>query len=256
MIHIHSSVEEHVHLVSPIHQLDTRFKLIGMLFLIFSFAFISKIELLIFSIFVSFFILTISKLPFRFVLQRIKLPGLLIFMVAIVTLFFSEGSAVFHLGPLSVTKEGIHSFILILVRFISIMMLMVVLLGSTSIIQIIKAMRDLKLPTLLCDMIFFSYRYIFELGNDLKTMHIAMNMRGFRSKSILSIPTFALLSGSLLIRSYEQSDRVYNAMTLRGYGQNSNYYKQETSYTLVDCIWLIILILLSAFILCIEFGPY
>lgn len=256
MIHIHSSsIEEHVHLVSPIHQLDTRFKLIGMLFLIFSVAFITKIELLIFSIVVSFCILTISRLPLMFVMKRIKLPGLLIFTIAIVTLFFSKGEILLQMGPLSITKEGLHSFFLILVRFMSIMLLMIVLFASTSFMQIVKAMRDLKLPALLCDMILFSYRYIFELGNDLKTMSIAMNMRGFKSKSLFFLPTFASLLGSLFIRSYEQSDRIYNAMIMRGYGQNVKYQKAEYSYTMYDFIWLILLFLLSILILCIEFVP-
>jgi cobalt/nickel transport system permease protein len=52
-------------------------------------------------------------------------------------------------------------------------------------------------------------------------MLTSMRLRGFRQHSFSpgGLKTFAWLSGSLLVRSYERSEWVYKAMILRGYGQ-------------------------------------
>jgi len=53
-------------------------------------------------------------------------------------------------------------------------------------------------------------------------METAMGLRGFKARHINghTLTVLASLSGSLLVRSYEQSERVYNAMALRGYGRS------------------------------------
>ena len=72
-------------------------------------------------------------------------------------------------------------------------------------------------------MTLFSYRYIYEIGDDLETMEKAMGLRGFRARRLggRTLSVLASLAGSILVRSYEQSERVYKAMVLRGYGRSS-----------------------------------
>lgn len=43
-------------------------------------------------------------------------------------------------------------------------------------------MRALGLPAVLADMTLLSYRYIYEIGDDLETMETAMGLRGFRPR--------------------------------------------------------------------------
>ena len=86
-------------------------------------------------------------------------------------------------------------------------------------------MRSLGLPTLLADMTLLTYRYLFETADMLSTMQRSMQLRGFgRRRRWFRIEGTTLLQlsgllGTLLIRSYERSERVYKAMQLRGYGQ-------------------------------------
>jgi cobalt/nickel transport system permease protein len=69
-------------------------------------------------------------------------------------------------------------------------------------------------------MTLLSYRYIFETGNDLRQMQIAMRLRGFQLKGYnrQSLNQVAAMAGTRLSRSYERSERVYQAMAVRGYG--------------------------------------
>ena len=76
------------------------------------------------------------------------------------------------------------------------------------------------LPSILADMTLLSYGYIFEIGGDLQQMQTAMRLRGFRLSGYdrRGLNQMAAMAGTMLIRSYEQSERVYHAMILRGYG--------------------------------------
>jgi cobalt/nickel transport system permease protein len=73
----------------------------------------------------------------------------------------------------------------------------------------------------LADMTLLAYRYLYEIGDDLETMRTAMGLRGFQAHRLSgrALGALAALAGSVLVRSYEQSERVYKAMVLRGYGR-------------------------------------
>jgi ABC-type multidrug transport system fused ATPase/permease subunit len=68
------------------------------------------------------------------------------------------------------------------------------------------------------NIILFTYRYFFVFSEDLRKMRIALNMRGAARRGFFrSMGSAANLAGSLLVRSYEQTERIYQAMMLRGY---------------------------------------
>ncbi|MEO0378589.1 MAG: energy-coupling factor transporter transmembrane component T, partial [Cyanobacteria bacterium P01_A01_bin.17] len=118
--------------------------------------------------------------------------------------------------------------LLIVCRFFSILTLGLVVLGTSPFSTTIKAMRSLGLPPVLADMMLLSYRYLFEFAQMLSTMQNAMQLRGFRAPALFSgraqfshLNRLASLTGTMLIRSYEQAIRSYQAMGLRGYGQSA-----------------------------------
>jgi cobalt/nickel transport system permease protein len=108
-------------------------------------------------------------------------------------------------------------------KFAAIMTTALVLFGTAPFLTTIKAMRALGLPSVLADMTLLSYRYLFEIGDDLATMQTAMGLRGFRGRGLRrhTLGVLAALAGTILVRSYEQSERIYRAMVLRGYGRSS-----------------------------------
>jgi len=68
------------------------------------------------------------------------------------------------------------------------------------------------------NIILFTYRYFFVFFEDLRKMRVALTLRGFRNRNGLSsLRSSASLAGSILVRSYEQTERIYRAMLLRGY---------------------------------------
>ena len=142
-------------------------------------------------------------------------------MVAVLLPFFSGQTVLLRIGPLALRQEGCLELLLIATRFLSILTTGLILFGSAPFLTTIKALRALGLPPILADMTLFSYRYIYEIGDDLETMETAMGLRGFRVRRFdgRSLGVLASLAGSILVRSYEQSERIYKAMVLRGYGR-------------------------------------
>jgi cobalt/nickel transport system permease protein len=110
--------------------------------------------------------------------------------------------------------------LLIVCRFTSIITLGIVLFGTAPMLHTIRAMRSLGLPPILADMLLFFWRYLHDIAGNLARMQTAMRLRGFRASRISrhTLTMLAALIGTLLIRSYEQSERIYQAMRLRGYG--------------------------------------
>lgn len=209
---------------SPIHRWDPRTKLVSLLVLIFAFAFVQNLWLLLPMVMATAVLFILSKLPFHFLLSRLKLPGFILFGLIVFLPFAAGETVLFALGPLSVKQEGLLTAVLIAVRFGCIITVSIVLFGTSTFLTSIKAMRALGLPLILTDMILLTYRYLFEISHYFSTMQTAVRLRGYRfnkNQIMHSLTTLASLIGNLLVRSYDQSERVYRAMVLRGYGYGS-----------------------------------
>lgn len=215
-------LDQYAYLDTPVHRWDPRCKIIALMALIFSFSFIQDLRLIPIMFAISAVLYAIAGLPLSFLLTRMRVPGFFLLMMGIMLPFFSGQTVLWHLGPLAIRQEGCLDFILIASKFMCILTVSFVIFGTTPFLTTVKAMRSLGLPFILADMTLFAYRYLFEIGKDLKTMQTSMRLRGFRS-SPRRMVTLAALAGTILVRSYEQSDRVYKAMVLRGYGQPASF---------------------------------
>jgi len=211
-------VDRYADLDSLLHRWEPRCKLVALMVLIFAFSFVDDLRLLPVMLLVTGFLYLLSRLPFSFLLERLRLPGFFFLMVAFLLPLLSGQTVLFHLGPIAVKGEGCLDLLLITVKFLCILTTAITLFGTTPFLTTLKAVAALGLPSILVDMTFFSYRYLYEIGNDLKMMETAMKLRGFRNNRLRSAGVLAFLAGTLLVRSYERSDRVYKAMVLRGYG--------------------------------------
>jgi len=100
-------------------------------------------------------------------------------------------------------------------------LLLLVLVSSTPFMDVLWALRWFKLPSVLSDMIMFTYRFIFVLLDESGRMRLARSSRGFRGgRSLLDGEAFKVLSntiGMIFLRSYRRADRVYLALLSRGY---------------------------------------
>lgn len=215
------SIDDHAHGDSPLHRWDPRYKLIALFALMVSFAAVQDIRLAPAMLLFAAALAGVSRLPLRFLLTRLSYPAVFLLAVVLVLPFATGQTPLAHIGPLTLRQEGVYAALLVVARFAAILTTTLVLFGTAPFLTTIRAMHALGLPAILTDMLLFFSRYLQDTASRLTTMQTAMQLRGFGGKTLNrhSLGALAALVGTLLIRSVEQSERVYRAMVLRGYGQ-------------------------------------
>lgn len=214
---------------------EPRAKLIGILCLAFAFSAIEDIKLLPLMLGVTVLVFALSSLPVSYLVNRMRLPGLFLLAMALVLPFFSGNTVLVQLGPISLKQEGSLTIVMIAAKLLCIIAVVAVLFASTPMTNLVGAMRSLGLPSLLGDMLLFTHRYIYQLAADFQRARTAARLRGTRIRSLRSIRTMAYIVGSLLVRSHEQAERVFQAMTLRGYGRH-DVVSRKTAPRAVDLL--------------------
>jgi len=213
-------IDEYTNLNSPFHRWDARYKLIGLMTLIFAFSFVRDLRMLPAMAAVTATIYVISKLPLPFMLRRLRYPSFFLLAVVLTLPLLSGQTIIMSIGPIDLRQEGLLAALLIATRFLCIVTIGLVLFSTTPLLNNIKAMRALGLPAIMADMAFLAFRYLQEIGQDLSRMQTSMRLRGFHKRrfSARGLRILAWLSGSILVHNYERSEWVYKAMILRGYG--------------------------------------
>lgn len=240
-------IDEYTDLDSPFHRWDPRYKIIGLITLVFAFSFIRDLRMLLAVAVATIAIYGISRLPAGFIVKRFRYPSFFLLAIVLSLPFLSGEHVLMSLGPIALRQEGLLATILIATRFSCILIVGMILLGTTPLLTNIKAVRTLGIPDIMADMALLAFRYLQEIGRDLRNMQTSMRLRGFKERrfSPRGLKTLAWLSGSLLIYSYERSESIYKAMVLRGYGQ-APPRKSEFQPNKKDALILVAIILAAA----------
>jgi cobalt/nickel transport system permease protein len=220
--------EGYLHGTSLVHRLDPRTKVIAALL------FILAVSLTPFGHFAAYALLltyvlaaaALAGVGAGYVLRRsvVALP----FALAAVTLPFTvpgEPLATLPLfGGIRVSDAGTVRFVSILVKSSISVQMAILLVAVTSVPDLLWALRALRVPEPLVAITGFMYRYLFVLLDETSRLLRARAARsaaveGQRSGGSLLWrgKVAGRMVGSLMLRSLERSERIYQAMTARGY---------------------------------------
>jgi cobalt/nickel transport system permease protein len=119
---------------------------------------------------------------------------------------------------------GLLRFVSILIRSWLSVQMAILLVAVTRFPDLIHALEHLRIPAVLTTIIVFLYRYLFVLTDEVFRLLRAREARSAAapgSKSgggvLWRARVAGNMAGQLFLRSYERSDRIYNAMVARGY---------------------------------------
>ncbi len=239
---------------SVIHRLDPRVKVVVTVLFILSNVLVPDGAWLAFALAFGFVLLVtrLARLPWLFAVKRsfIVLP----FVLAAVTILFTlPGAPVFSfaLGPwkLTITDAGLLRFSSIVVRSLLSVQMAILLTATTQFTDLIHALRHLYLPSILVAVIAFMYRYLFVLSDEVLRLLRARDARSARPLAggggtvWWRARVTGHMAGQLFLRSWERSDRVYNAMLSRGYA--GHLYTLNTHVMEREDWWLLGLALAS-----------
>jgi cobalt/nickel transport system permease protein len=227
-MHFHAFDQYHCR-ESQIHNLDPRVKVLATIFFIISNAVLPDGSWLAFALAWLLLLLAndLSKLGLGFTFRKsfVALPFAL---VAVSAIFSPLGEPLvsWRLGFITLTPTdiGLIRFFSILIRSWLSVQMAILLVATTQFPDLIHALEHLRLPRVLTTVIAFLYRYLFVLSNEALRI---LRAREARSAGLPGVKqggsliwrakTAGSMVGQLFLRSYERSDRIYNAMISRGY---------------------------------------
>lgn len=155
--------------------------------------------------------------PFR-LLYRLAVVNIFIVFLWFFLPFSTTGDTVFTIGPLEATKQGINAAMLLTFKSNAIVTSLVALIGTIPIQDLGPAMQKVGIPSKLCHLLLYTFRYIFVIRQEYETMSRAMTVRGFQPRNNThTYRTYAWLVGMLLVRSWDRAERVNHAMLCRGF---------------------------------------
>ncbi len=171
------------------------------------------------------FWVAVSGLSFLELVKKLVPVNFFLFLILVTVPFSTLGTPVFSLGPLNASREGLWLAFLIFWKSNLILWATISLLCTSSIFALAHALHHLKVPNKLVQLLFFTFRYLELLKKEYHRLWEAALLRGFSpGTNFHTYRTMAYLTGSLLVRSYDRSQRIYEAMLCRGFSGSFPIY--------------------------------
>jgi cobalt/nickel transport system permease protein len=199
----HSFIDRYSNLDSPLHILEARTKLVGFTALIVAVLWIPAGD--DFAFFAYFFLtailMGISQIPLAYIVGRMLM--ILPFIV---------------LAGLAAPWRGMAGLSTLFLRAILCLLILIVLTNTTRFVELLRGLRKLGCPSILVLNLSFVYRYLFVLTEEVLRMSQARDCRRVgRAPMGAELRLLGSMLGTLLIRSFERAERMYQAMLSRGY---------------------------------------
>jgi len=215
-----------------LYSIDTRVKWAGVFIIVFIVLsipiFAWAVYILLLSILIA--VSMASQLPVRQILQRTLLVEIPLLFVLIPLPFIKHELPVITLSMLGLSlnislTELLRVGVLILRSWL-IIFAMVLFTMTTPADEMLSSLSTMGVPAVLVNIILLMWRYLALFTRQAQAMSAARELRsiplanGVKRKTALIFWNFRCtgsMIGSLFVRAYERSDRIYQAMVLRGF---------------------------------------
>jgi energy-coupling factor transport system permease protein len=216
---------------SAIHSLDPRVKLLGLFVSGITLFSLNKLWGLAIFLLAGLWLIRCSHLPLTKVLRGLRPFGWLFFLTACLQLFFTSGQPILplDLGPLEITREGVHQAIRIGGQLAIFILFSSILTLTTSPMEMLRALekfgsplKRVRIPVAdLCLAMLLCIRFLPILGQEAERIIEAQAARGIDLKSGTWRNRLEKFRGIFLPLIYNvlgRAEELATAMAVRGYG--------------------------------------
>jgi cobalt/nickel transport system permease protein len=169
----------------------------------------------------AFLICAIMRVPLRILTLRMAQPVFIASVILLLKLFFSGNQELFSVNLLGLDlaghRDGLMEGLIITSRIMGGVSLIIALGFATPFIEFMAALSWLRIPKIFIEIMMFAYRYLFVFLDDANTIYSAQKNRLGYSGIRKGLHSFGVLTGSLVLRGFEQSQKTADAMMQRGY---------------------------------------
>ena len=113
--------------------------------------------------------------------------------------------------------DGLRIFLILLAKSTLCLATMILLTTTTPFTDLLAALRRARLPAVFVTTLALLYRYLFVLREEAARMRRARWSRSFAATRAHRWRALATVAGHLFIRSTERAERIYAAMSARGW---------------------------------------
>ncbi len=205
-------------------RVDARIKLVVSLILLIMFLSYRGFAFPLFILFLNVILCIRMKIPLRVLLLRFSQP-LLIASVVVILKFLSGGKdPLFSIEIAGIRlaghTDGLMEGLMIAARILGAVSIVVVLGFSTPFTEFMAGLSWFRISKGFRGILMFAYRYIFVLLEDAMVIYNAQKNRLGYSSFRRGLNSFGVLTGSLILKAFEQSQNTTVAMIQRGYDGN------------------------------------
>jgi cobalt/nickel transport system permease protein len=147
-------------------------------------------------------LISISRIPPVFFLKRLLFFEPFILTVAALALFQPAGFA---------------KFLILIVKSTLSLVTVILLANTTPFHELLRVLRRIHVPSVFLTLLALMYRYIFVLADEMQRMRRARRSRTFGRRRERTWVLLSRIVGQLFLRSTERAERIYAAMSARGW---------------------------------------
>jgi cobalt/nickel transport system permease protein len=204
---------------SPVHRLDPRAKIVGLVSVTVVAVTTPLEDWLVFAVCVA--VLAAVALGARVrvgeLWRRARFILPLVLLAGAFLPFVRHGGEEYALGPLTVHQQGLEVFATVAIKA-TIGTISAVLLGATTTFpSVLRGLEAMRVPRLLVLIASFMYRYLFVIVEETGRMRSALAARAYRPRTALHAGALGRMATAMFLRTYSRGERVYLAMLARGY---------------------------------------
>jgi cobalt/nickel transport system permease protein len=194
-----------------------------------------------------------AQIPGRFYFELFIYPIILAAVSCVfIALFFGFGTPLMEIAfpwfKWTIYNNGITTAITTFFRVLGAVSAMFFLVLTTSITDIFISLRKIHLPKTLIEISLLIYRYIFVFMEVSSKMNTAQKLRLGQTGWLKRIRSTALLAGNLFIRTLEQGERTFVAMSARGYDGNIRVLEDQPKTSKATLAGILVLDIMLALI--------
>ncbi len=230
---------------SFLHGLDPRAKLIAVAAFSLATALSTSLTGPLMGLCLAALLVLLARLDAKALMKRVLAVNLFILFLWLVLPFTAPGAPLFSWGFLTASREGVGLALLVTVKSNAILLAFIALAATSDVPATGQALRSLRVPDKLAFLFLFTYRYIHVIAQEYERLAVAAKLRGFVPRTDMhTYGAYANLLAMTLIKSFDRSRRVYEAMQLRGF-HGKFHSLREFRMTPRDAVFL-------AFMLCVS----
>ncbi len=198
-------------------------------------------------------IVAVARIPVRFYFDLLIYPiAFAALSCILIALFFGNGTPLIQVAfpwfKWIIYDNGITTSFITFFRVVGAVSAMFTLVLTTSMTDVFISLRKIHVPKIFIEISLLIYRYIFVFMEVSAKMSIAQKMRLGSAGWLSRIRSTSFLAANLFIRTLEQGERTFVAMSARGYDGNIRVLEDQPKASKVTIAGILVFDIMLALI--------